>query len=468
MMNRNLLKVLGIVAVVVIAFYVMYPVSKTINLGLDLKGGSHIVLQAVGTPEAPLTSDSIDRVIAVIRNRIDQFGVTEPLIQREGNTRVIIDLPGVKDPEAAIDLIGKTALLEFKQVIKVGDKAPIKPKRSNYSSQKEYEQALKNYEDAMKEYNKMLAEFRKIVASHPGYSLHFNRDKTIPYILGKTYLTGKYLKDARTAYDRFSRPVVSLEFNSVGAKKFEEATRLNVQRPLAIVLDGVVISAPVVQEVIMGGRAQITGNFTLREAQKLAILLRAGALPVKVKIIENRTIGPTLGRDSIHRGVIAGIVGVILVLGFMIVYYHALGFVADLALAIDLLLIMASLSALHATLTLPGIAGIILNIGMAVDGNIIIYERIKEELREGKTIKAAIDAGFRKAFRTIFDANFTTLIAAVALFYFGTGPIRGFAVTLSIGTIWSVFTAVWVTKAILDLLADLKIRITKVLQTKIS
>jgi preprotein translocase subunit SecD len=257
------------------------------------------------------------------------------------------------------------------------------------------------------------------------------------------------LTDARVAFDNLGRPVVTLKFNKEGTNLFDELSRENIGRQVAILLDGVVISAPVVQERISAGEAQISGRFTTDEAQRLAIMLRAGALPVTVEILETRSIGPTLGADSIRSGVKAGLIGAALIFIFMIIHYSAIGLVADISLVITILLLLAGLASFKATLTLPGIAGIILTIGMAVDGNILIYERIKEELRSGKTIMASVDAGFRKAFITIIDANLTTLFAAVFLFYYGTGPIRGFAVTLSIGILASVFCAVFVTRVLL-------------------
>ncbi len=463
MKRRDLIRLAIIAGIIVAAIAYLFPIEGKIRLGLDLKGGSHIILQCVPTPNAPVTEDSVNRVLEILRNRIDQFGVTEPVIQRAGTNRVLVQLPGVKDPQAAMELLGKTALLEFREVIDVGPEKPLKPQRKNYSSEGEYEEALKNYKEALKEYEDIIKKFKERAKKEKGLTVNFNRETGRVYLLGKTWLTGKYLKNARTTFDRFGTPAVSLEFNSKGAKLFEEATRRNVGRQLAIVLDGNVISAPVVQEVISGGKAQITGNFTLREAQKLAILLRAGALPVKVEVIENRTIGPTLGQDSIRKGIKAGLFGGALVFIFMLIYYGLMGLVADLALAVNILLVFTALAGLEATLTLPGIAGIVLNIGMAVDGNILIFERIKEELREGKTMRAAIEGGFKKAFRTIFDANITTLIAAAVLFYFGSGPIKGFAVTLSLGVIISMFTAIVVTRSILDVLVSMKVKALKVL-----
>jgi len=384
--NRTF-RVTSVFVVIFIAIFLSFPLNEKINLGLDLQGGSHVILECVDTPNAPVDNDAVIRVLEIIRSRIDQLGVSEPVIQRQGTRRILVQLPGVENPEAAVEIIGKTALLEFK------DEA------------------------------------------------------------GVTQLTGAHLLDAKTNFDQFSRPIVLIEFDKIGAKEFGEATKSNVGKVLAITLDGKEISTPVVQEPILDGRAQITGKFTVESAKHLAILLRAGALPVQVEILENRSVGPTLGKDSISKGIKAGTIGLILVLVFMLIYYKGFGLVADFALVICMLLILGALAGIKATLTLPGIAGIILTIGMAVDANILIFERIKEELKLDKTFRASIDAGFSKAFRTIFDANVTTLIAALALFYFGSGPIKGFAVTLSIGILASMFTAIVVTKIILELVA---------------
>lgn len=385
-MNQSrIIRLVIIILVIGLAAFYAFPLDKNINLGLDLQGGSHIVLECIDTPNAPVDSDAVNRVMEIITNRINPEGVKEPIIQRQGERRILVQLPGMDDPQEAESLIGRTALLEFK-----------------------------------------------------------NEN-------GKTLLTGAYLKDAKTDYDRFGRPNVILKFDEEGAKLFEKATKANVGKVLKITLDGQEISAPVVQEPISGGEASITGISSVEEAKKLALLLRSGALPVEVKILENRSIGPTLGKDSIDRGLKAGMIGLLLILVFMVIFYKGFGLVADLALAICLLLVMGGLAILNATLTLPGIAGIILTIGMAVDANILIFERIKEELQMEKTFRASIEAGFSKAFRTILDANVTTLIAAIALLYFGTGPIRGFAVTLSIGIAVSMFTAIIVTKLVLEL-----------------
>ncbi|MGC9489722.1 MAG: protein translocase subunit SecD [Thermovirgaceae bacterium] len=443
---------LVIVGIVIVAALVsVFPLEGRIRLGLDLKGGAHILLQAKGTPENPLTDDSVQRLIAVLRNRVDQYGVTEPVIQREGSDRVIVDLPGVSDPEAALELIGKTAQLEFREVVEAGSPLPPGPERSNYESQKAYMEALRRWEEVRDQRDRLAEQLAVRADDEPNLDVSRGEEGGI-YLLGLTYVTGKSLEDAKTSFDNLGRPVVTLEFDKEGARQFDEATAANVGRQIAIVLDGKVISAPVVQERISGGNAQISGSFTTAEAQRLAIMLRAGALPVPVEILENRTIGPTLGADSIRSGLRAGLIGAVLVLLFMLFYYGRLGLVANAALASTILLLFAGLISLRATLTLPGIAGIILTIGMAVDGNILIFERMKEELREGKTPYASVDAGFRKALKTIIDANVTTLIAAAVLFYFGSGPIRGFAVTLSIGILASVFSTVIVTRALLQVI----------------
>lgn len=441
---------LVIVGIVIVAALVsVFPLQGRIRLGLDLRGGAHILLQAKGTPESPLTEDSVQRLIAVLRNRVDQYGVTEPVIQREGSDRVIVDLPGVSDPEAALELIGKTAQLEFREVVEAGTPLPPGPQRPNYESQEAYMEALRRWENVKEQRERLAEELALQAADDPARDVARGEEGDI-YLLGKTYVTGKSLKDAKTSFDNLGRPVVTIEFDGEGARAFDQATGANVGRQIAIVLDGNVISAPVVQERISGGNAQISGSFTTAEAQRLSIMLRAGALPVPVEILENRSIGPTLGADSIRSGIRAGLLGAVLVLVFMFFYYGKLGMVANAALASTILLLFAGLISLKATLTLPGIAGIILTIGMAVDGNILIFERMKEELREGKTPYASVDAGFRKALKTIIDANVTTLIAAAVLFYFGSGPIRGFAVTLSIGILASVFSAVIVTRALLQ------------------
>jgi preprotein translocase subunit SecD len=365
------------------------------------------------------------QAMETIRNRIDQFGVSEPDIRRQGKNRILVQLPGIKDPKRAIELIGRTALLEFKLVDEDHD----------------VEEALKGQ---VPQEDEILYQ---VVADKTT-----GRTRKTPFLIKKrTYLTGAYLTDARVQIDtQFSEPYVSIDFDKKGARLFERITEENVKKRLAIVLDDHIYSAPVIQEKIGGGRARITGNFTTEEAHDLAIVLRAGALPAPVEILEERTVGPSLGHDSIQKGLLSMLIGGILVVVFMGIYYQGAGIIANVALILNLVLIAAALAAFQATLTLPGIAGIILTIGMAVDANVIIFERIREEIRLGKTPRAAVDAGYARATMTILDANITTLIAALVLFQFGTGPIKGFAVTLSIGIVASLFTAIIVARLIFD------------------
>jgi preprotein translocase subunit SecD len=370
---------------------------------------------------------AVDQALETIRNRIDQFGVSEPDIRPQEDNRILVQLPGIKDPKRAVDLIGKTALLEFKLVDEEN-----------------------SVEDALKGNIPPGSEILYKVAIDP----KTGQEMKVPFLLRKrTLLTGEYITDARVQFDsQFNEPYVSLSFDARGARLFEQITGENIKKRLAIVLDKKVNSAPVIQDKISGGRAQITGRFTTDEARDLAIVLRAGALPAPVNIIEERTVGPSLGKDSIDKGFKSMLIGGLVVIAFMVIYYGLSGAIADLALLLNILFIMAGLAFFGATLTLPGIAGIILTIGMSVDANVLIFERIREELRLGKTPRASIDGGYGKALVTILDANVTTLIAALVLFQFGTGPVRGFAVTLSIGIVASLFTAIFVTRIIFDYL----------------
>ncbi|NLM94603.1 MAG: protein translocase subunit SecD [Firmicutes bacterium] len=362
--------------------------TRPINLGLDLQGGIHVVLEGVETPELPLTEDAMNRALAVIDRRVNALGVTEPVLQRLGDRRIIVELPGVEDQEQAIGVIGKTAVLEFK-------------------------------------------------------------DPT-----GETVLTGADLANAALGRDHMGRPAVDVEFTAAGAKKFADVTTKWVGHQMPILLDNKVISSPVIQTPITEGKGQITGGFTTESASELVILLRAGSLPVPLEVVEIRNVGPILGQESIDRSLRAGIIGIIGVVLFMLAYYRLPGGIANLALAIYVVLVLAELALVRATLTLPGIAGIILSIGMAVDANVIIFERIKEEVAAGKRARAAVRAGFGRALATVLDANITTLITALVLFNFGTGPIKGFAVTLSLGILTSMFTAIVVTRVFLDLAID--------------
>ncbi len=360
-----------------------------------------------------------EQALETIRNRIDEFGVNEPDIRVQGGNRILLQLPGIKDPERAKGLIGKTAQLTFQLV---DDDADVNTALNGTPP----------------------------VGDEILYKTD-NSGNRIPFLIKKrVLLDGSLLTDARVEFDQFQQPQVGIEFNRKGARIFDRITAENIQKRLAIVLDSSVYSAPVIQDRIAGGKARITGNFTLNEAKDLAIALRAGSLPAPVEIIEERTVGPTLGADSIRMGLMSMIAGGILVVLFMILYYRGAGVIADIALIVNIVLIGGGLAAFQATLTLPGIAGIILTIGMAVDANVIIFERIREELRSGKTVLASVHAGFDKATITILDANVTTFIAALVLYQFGTGAIRGFAVTLILGIIASLFTSLILSKSIFD------------------
>jgi preprotein translocase subunit SecD len=374
---------------------------------------------------AEIRKMAVEQSLETIRNRVDQFGITEPEIIPQGADRIIVQLPGVKDPARAKGLIGRTALLEFKLV---------------------------DEEHSLEEAIRGNVPEGSVIAYESRMDRTSGRRSENPILLkNRTLLTGDALENAKVQIgDRFGEPHVSIKFNPQGANDFDRITAENVKKRLAIILDGVVHSAPVIQERISGGQAQITGSFTMDEAGDLAIVLRAGALPAPVNILEERTVGPSLGQDSIDKGTLASIIAGILVLLFMVLYYRLTGFVADLALMMNMLLLLGVMAAFKATLTLPGIAGIALTIGMAVDANVLINERIREELRLGKTPRAAVEAGYTKAFLTIFDTNVTTLVAALFLFGFGTGPVKGFAVTLTIGIVVSLFTAVFVTRIIFD------------------
>jgi len=366
-----------------------------------------------------------EQALETIRNRIDQFGVSEPDIRQQGEKRILIQLPGIKDTKRAKDLIGRTALLEFKLLDETHDLNAAM--QGNVPPGSEVLYGIK--EDP---------ETKRIIKT--------------PYLIKKrTLLTGAHLMDARVQIDsQYNEPYVSIDFDKKGGRDFARITEANVKKRLAIVLDDKVYSAPVIQEKITGGEARITGNFTTEEARDLAIALRAGALPAPVNILEERTVGPSLGTDSINKGLISMCVGGIFVIMFMIIYYRGSGIVADFALILNIILIAGGLAFFQATLTLPGIAGIILTIGMAVDANVLIFERIREEMNLGKTPRAAVDAGYDRATLTILDANVTTLIAALVLFQFGTGPVKGFAVTLCLGVLSSLFTALILTRLIFD------------------
>lgn len=376
-----------IIGIVVLFIYCISPLAASIKQGLDLQGGTHVVLEAIDTPEAKVDEDAVQRVIKIVGMRVNELGLTEPIIQREGSRRIIVELPGIKDPEKAIQMLGKTALLEFK-------------------------------------------------------------DES-----GATVLTGKELKEAQASLQGQSAGI-DIEFLSEGAKIFADLTAKNVGKPIGIYLDKQLITNPVVNEPISGGKARISGKYTMEEAQRTAILLRSGALPVKVDIIETRTVGPTLGLDSKEKSEKAFAIGIGAIILFMLLFYRLSGFIANISLLLYVLLFLFAYKMLNATLTLPSIAGFVLSMGMAVDANVLIFERFKEEYRAGKSLRAAMDAGFNRALSTIMDSNVNTLLAAIVLYTVGTGAVKGFAITLGLGILLSMFTAVFITRLIIRLLLN--------------
>jgi preprotein translocase subunit SecD len=389
------------------------------------RGGTELTFKLDGQRAQRIMENAQEQALETIRNRVDQFGVAEPTIQRQGSRNIVVELPGIKDAARAIDLIGKTARLEFRLV----------------DEQQSVDEALRG---KIPEGDELLYE-RKV-------NKQTGEVTRAPYLLRKqVLLTGDALTNAEVRFgSQFNEPYVSIEFDREGARRFERITSENVGKRLAIVLDDTIYSAPVIRERIAGGQAQITGSFTTEEARDLAIVLRAGALPAPVRIEYESIVGPSLGQDSIRQGLTAGLIGSLLVVLFMLIYYRLSGVVANVALVLNILILLAGLGYFHATLTLPGIAGIVLTMGMAVDANVLIFERIREEARLGKPPRASVDAGFTRAWSAILDGNVTTLIAAAMLFQFGTGPIKGFAVTLSLGLIANLFTAVFVCKFIFD------------------
>jgi len=403
------------------------------NYRLTDKGNGRFELTIKDKDAKEIKKFAVDQAIEVIRTRIDALGTTEPVIVKQGDHRILVQIPGYEDTARAKSLIGRTAQLEFKLVDEKGD----------------LDKALQGRIPA-----------GDIIMYGPE-SKRAGQSFKQPYLLKKrTELSGTEISDARVSIDsRFNEYAVTLKFNSKGARRFDKLTKAHVGERFAIILEGVVNSAPVIRERISGGSAQITGSFSPSEAHDLAIVLRAGALPAPVKVVEERSIGPSLGKDSVDEGMNSIIIGGILVLIFMAVYYRAFGMVANLALAFNMVLIVAAMSMIGATLTLPGMAGIVLTIGMAVDANVLIFERIREEIHLGKTPLAAIDGGYEKALSTIVDANITTLIAAIVLFQFGSGPVKGFAVTLSVGILASMFTAIMVTRAIIVLFLEKRGRV---------
>lgn len=390
-MNReNAVKLFAVVILVIAAAVFLFnPIKDHLNLGLDLRGGVHVVLQAIPSKDNPTIDDQdMLQLQDVMRKRVDELGLKEPLIQREGKDRLIVELAGINNPDEAISQFIRVAKLEFK-------------------------------------------------------------DEVL-----NTILTGKDLKDAKFQIDQSTgQAEVVLNFTPVGTKKFADATSRNVNKRIAIILDGKELTKPVVREPILNGTASISGGFTNEQAASTAALLRAGALPVDVNIMEKRIVGPSLGLDSLNKSMRAALYGLVAIILFMIAYYRLPGLIATFALVLYSLLLLGTMVLFKTTLTLPGIAGFLLSIAIAVDANIIIYERLKEELRSGKTLMAAIDAGFGRAFWTIFDSNLTTALAAIVLYYFGAGTIRGFALTLILGIIVSMFTAITFTRWVLKFTA---------------
>jgi len=424
-----------VLAVAVAALYFVFPfwpLDEVVQLGLDLQGGVRMVLEPEGISEMneETKTDVLDQIIAILNNRVNQYGLANPEIRVFGGDRILVNLPGTTDPEDARRLIGQTAMLEFRRVFRAGE-----------------------------------SQLDELMPSSSSQELLRNRDG-VPYIVGREILlTGAALSNAKvgtsTSLQASGRYHILMEFTPEGAQRFASIMgQMDVGEMLAIILDGTVYSAPVISESIKSAAAQgwrnivdsttIQGTFSEEEVKILAIALRAGALPVGISIAEETTVGPTLGADSIRRGMMTIAIGFVLILIYMFAFYRVLGFVGNLALILNMLIVFAALNVFGAVLTLPGIAGIILTIGMTVDANVIIFERVKEERRTGKSPLAAVRAGFEKSLSTLFDANITTLITAFILLMLGTGPIRGFAVTLGIGVIGSLFCALVVSRLLME------------------
>ncbi len=442
--TRNVIVLVLLVALLAAAVYFIYPPGESTRLGLDLQGGLAVILEAQDTAKAPRSEESMAQALNIIQERVDRLGVAEPEIQRQGEWKISVQLPGIDNPEEALALVGKTAVLEFYKVDQFGESYATK------------EEALKAA--GVEDENALPAGQSLVLWPAEESGLAADRWYLVE---GAPPLTGADLESADVGIDQNNQPKVDMAFTSEGADLFGQITGDLAQQAqvtgqdqlFAIVLDGVVQSAPRVQERIDGGRAEITGNFTLQEAENLALVLQTGALPVELEVIDQRSVGATLGKASLDQALYAGALGFAAVLVFMLLYYRLLGLVADVALIIFGILFWGALNAIGATLTLPGIAGAILTLGMAVDANIIIFARIREEVGAGKTVRTAIDVGFRKALRTILDANVTTLITAAILFWAATGGVRGFALTLGIGVTLSMLTAIVVTRSFLALLS---------------
>ena len=425
------------------------------NLNIDIQaveGSFPRILLSLNSEEVDfIKKNAVIQSLEIIRNRIDQFGVSEPVIIRQGADEIVVQLPGVKDPERALGLIGQTAQLEFKLLDEESGADPWQLISQAQSSGKWQPGESRK---------KLNLALQNVLPQ--GTEIYFERNinpqtgaetKTPLLIKSQVMMTGEMVKNAQVRVGgNFNEPYVGLDLTGRGGKIFGQVTEKNVGKRFAIILDEVVRSAPVIREKILGGSAQISGNFTYEEATDLAIVLRVGALPAPVEIIQNLTVGASLGKDSIDKGLMSGLLGTVLVLVFMMVYYRLSGVIANLGLVLNIFLLFAGLAALGATLTLPGIAGIILSIGMAVDANVLIFERMREEFAIGKSVKSGVEGGYDKAFWTIIDSQVTTLITALALFLFGTGPIKGFAVTLSLGITFNLVSTLFGTRLVYDIL----------------
>lgn len=435
--------ILIVVAVLLgVAAYFAFPLTKT-HLGLDLRGGLAVILEAQESAASQRTDEAMTQAVKIIQNRVNKLGVTEPEIQRQGQWKISVQLPGIENPEEALAIIGKTAVLAFYDVKEFG---------TPYATEQEA-LAAAGVDSAQK-----LPAGTHLV--HWPVSGGNSRDQWF-LVKSEPPVTGGMLTGAQTGFDKFNRPKVDMQFNDKGAEAFREVTARMAEiaqitgedQRLAIVLDGEVASAPRVTEEIPDGRAEITGRFTQEEAKNLALVLQTGALPVELKPVSQNTVGATLGKAALNQALIAGLIGVALIIVFMIGYYRLLGLVASVALVIYGVLFLGILNGIGVTMTLPGIAGMILTFGMAVDANVLIFARMRDEVAAGKTLGAAFEAGFKKAFRAVFDCNMTTILTAIVLFWAATGGIKGFALTLGIGVALSMFTAVLVTRSLLSVLS---------------
>ncbi len=418
-----------LVSVLVLAGYCLYsviPPDKKLQMGLDIRGGVHLRLEVdrakmEGNPSPKELSEAADRALEIIRNRIDGLGLVDPMIQREGATGVVVQLPGFSDVRRAQDLISTTAQLQFRMV---SSERPADYKKS----------------DGTIDEKKLPKDMFYFQGKEDGED----------YLLSDVKLKGDALVDARVQTDAMGQPIISFKFNAEGGKAFGRLTSANVNRRLAILLDDKVYSAPVIKSPITGGSGIIEGRFSDEEARDLALVLRAGALPAPLKITSQFLVGPTLGADSVKKGTRAALFGLCLVFLYMVLFYRWSGFIANVGMVFNIIFLMGFMAVMKATITLPGLAGVVLTVGMSVDSNVLIFERIREEMKAGKTIRSAIEAGYNRALSAIIDTHVTTLITSIVLFQFGTGPVKGFAVTLSVGVALSLFTAVVITKMIFD------------------